>query len=208
MILVIDTSSSHVTVSIINNNTIVHEFKKKIDNDIASKIMSIINMELTESDIDIKDIDRIFVVNGPGSFTGVRIGVTIAKTMAWALNIKVTLTPISSLELMATTQSTKKFIVPLIDARRGNVYAGVYDKDLNTVLDDKLISISEILRFETLDYEFVSYDEIKGIETIKPNTDILKIVNKHINDDGIIAHELKPNYLKLTEAEENRLKND
>jgi tRNA threonylcarbamoyl adenosine modification protein YeaZ len=206
MILVIDTSSSHVTVSIINDNTIVHEFKKKIDNDIASKIMSIINMELTESDIDIKDIDRIFVVNGPGSFTGVRIGVTIAKTMAWALNIKVT--PISSLELMATTQSNKKFIVPLIDARRGNVYAGVYDKDLNTVLDDKLISISEILRFETLDYEFVSYDEIKGIETIKPNTDILKIVNKHINDDGIIAHELKPNYLKLTEAEENRLKND
>lgn len=206
MILVIDTSSSHVTVSIINDNTIVHEFKKKIDNDIASKIMSIINMELTESDIDIKDIDRIFVVNGPGSFTGVRIGVTIAKTMAWALNIKVT--PISSLELMATTQSTKKFIVPLIDARRGNVYAGVYDKDLNTVLDDKLISISEILRFETLDYEFVSYDEIKGIETIKPNTDILKIANKHINDDGIIAHELKPNYLKLTEAEENRLNND
>lgn len=204
--LVIDTSSSYVTVSIINDNTIVHEFKKKIDNDIASKIMSIINMELTESNIDVKDIEKIFVVNGPGSFTGVRIGVTIAKTMAWGLNIKVV--PISSLELMATTTSTKKFIVPLIDARRGNVYAGVYDKDLNVVLDDKLISISEILRFETLDYEFISYDEIKGIETVKPNTDVLKIVNKHINDEGIIAHELKPKYLKLTEAEENRLKND
>ena len=204
--LVIDTSSSYVTVSIIDNNTIVHEFKKKIDNDIASKIMSIINMELTESNIDIKEIEKIFVVNGPGSFTGVRIGVTIAKTMAWALNIKVT--PISSLELMATTKSDKKFIVPLIDARRGNVYAGVYDNNLNTILDDKLISVSEILRFETLDYEFISYDEIKGIETIKPNTDILKIVNKHMNDEGINAHELKPKYLKLTEAEENRLKND
>ena len=204
--LVIDTSSSYVTVSIINDNTIVHEFKKKIDNDIASKIMSIINMELTESNIDVKDIEKIFVVNGPGSFTGVRIGVTIAKTMAWGLNIRVV--PLSSLELMATTTSTKKFIVPLIDARRGNVYAGVYDKDLNVVLDDKLISISEILRFETLDYEFISYDEIKGIETVKPNTDVLKIVNKHINDEGIIAHELKPKYLKLTEAEENRLKND
>lgn len=206
MILVIDTSSSHVTVSILNNNTIVHEFKKKIDNDIASKIMSIINMELTESNMDIKDIEKIFVVNGPGSFTGVRIGVTIAKTIAWALNIKVV--PLSSLELMATTPFTKKFIVPLIDARRGNVYAGVYDKDLNTIVDNKLISISEILRFETLDYEFVSYDEIKGIETVKPNTDVLKIVSKHIDDEGIIAHELKPNYLKLTEAEENRLKND
>lgn len=206
MILVIDTSSSYVTVSVINNNTIVHEFKKKIDNDIASKIMSIINMELTESNMDVKDIEKIFVVNGPGSFTGVRIGVTIAKTIAWALNIKVV--PLSSLELMATTPFTKKFIVPLIDARRGNVYAGVYDKDLNTIVDNKLISISEILRFETLDYEFVSYDEIKGIETVKPNTDVLKIVSKHIDDEGIIAHELKPNYLKLTEAEENRLKND
>ena len=204
--LVIDTSSSYVTVSVINNNTIVHEFKKKIDNDIASKIMSIINMELVESNIDIKAVEKIFVVNGPGSFTGVRIGVTIAKTIAWALSIPVV--PISSLELMATTNSNKKYVVPLIDARRGNVYAGVYDNDLNVVLEDKLVSVSEILRFETIDYEFVSYDEIKGIETIQPNTDILKIVNKHINDEGINAHSLKPKYLKLTEAEENRLKND
>ena len=206
MILVIDTSSSYVTVSIINNDTILHEFKRKIDNDIASKIMSIINMELTESNIDIKSINRIFVVNGPGSFTGVRIGVTIAKTIGWSLNIKVN--PISSLELMATTKTSKKYIVPLIDARRGNVYAGVYDNDLNVILEDKLVSLSDILRFETLDYEFVSYDEVKGLDTIKPDTDILKIINKHINDEGIIAHELKPQYLKLTEAEENRLKND
>ena len=206
MILVIDTSSSHVTVSIINDNTIVHEFKKEIDNDIASKIMSIINMELTESNIDIKEIEKIFVVNGPGSFTGVRIGVTIAKTIAWALNIKVV--PLSSLELMATTNSNKEFIVPLIDARRGNVYAGVYDADLNSVTDDKLVSVSEILRYDNSEYTFVSYDEIKGIDTIKPDTDVLKIVNKHINDEGMIAHQLKPNYLKLTEAEENRLKND
>ena len=206
MILVIDTSSSYVTVSIINNDTILHEFKRKIDSDIASKIMSIINMELTESSIDIKNINRIFVVNGPGSFTGVRIGVTIAKTIGWALNIKVN--PISSLELMATTKTSKKYIVPLIDARRGNVYAGVYDNDLNVILEDKLVSLSDILRFETLDYEFVSYDEVKGLDTIKPDTDILKIINKHINDEGIIAHELKPQYLKLTEAEENRLKND
>ena len=204
--LVIDTSSSYVTVSIIKDNTLVHEFKKKIDNDIASKIMSIINMELVESSIDIKDVEKIFVVNGPGSFTGVRIGVTIAKTIAWALNINVV--PISSLELMATTPTTNKYIVPLIDARRGNVYAGVYDTDLNVITEDKLVSISEILRYDNSEYTFISYDEIKDIDTIKPDTDILKIVNKHMNDEGIIAHNLKPQYLKLTEAEENRLKND
>ena len=204
--LVIDTSSSYVTVSILKDNTLVHEFKKKIDNDIASKIMSIINMELVESNVDIKDVEKIFVVNGPGSFTGVRIGVTIAKIIAWALNIKVT--PISSLELMATTKVDNKYIVPLIDARRGNVYAGVYDTDLNTIVDDKLVSIVEILRYDNSEYTFISRDEIKGIETIRPDTDILKIVKKHMNDEGIIAHNLKPKYLKLTEAEENRLKND
>ena len=204
--LVIDTSSSYVTVSILKDNTIVHEFKKKIDNDIASKIMSIINMELVESNIDVKSIEKIFVVNGPGSFTGVRIGVTIAKSIGWALNIKVT--PISSLELMATTKVDNKYIVPLIDARRGNVYAGVYDADLNIIVDDKLVSISDILRYDNSEYVFVSYDEIKGIKTIKPDTDILKIVKKHMSDEGIIAHNLKPKYLKLTEAEENRLKND
>lgn len=204
--LVIDTSSSYVTVSIIKDNAIVHEFKKKIDNDIASKIMSIINMELVESGIDIKDVEKIFVVNGPGSFTGVRIGVTIAKTIAWALNINVV--PISSLELMATTSVTNKYLVPLIDARRGNVYAGVYDADLNVIADDKLVSISDILRYDNSEYTFISYDEIKDIDTIKPDTNILKIVMKHMSDEGINAHSLKPKYLKLTEAEENRLKND
>ena len=206
MILFIDTSSSYVTVSIANTNTIVHEFKRKIDNDIASKIMSIINMELVESNIGIKSIEKIFVVNGPGSFTGVRIGVTIAKTIAWALDIKVI--PVSSLELMATTPSTNKYLVPLIDARRGNVYAGVYDTDLNTIVEDKLVSVSDILRYDNSEFTFISYDEIKDINTMKPDTNILKVVNKHINDEGIIAHKLKPKYLKLTEAEENRLKND
>ena len=204
--LVIDTSSAHVTVSIVKGNSIVHEFKKEIDNDIASKIMSIINMELIESNIEIKDVEKLFVVNGPGSFTGVRIGVTIAKAIAWALNIKVV--PISSLELMATTPTTSKYLVPLIDARRGNVYAGIYDTELNAIVEDKLVSINDILRYDNSEYTFVSNDEIKGINTIKPDTDILKIVNKHMNDEGIIAHNLKPQYLKLTEAEENRLKND
>lgn len=206
MILVIDTSSSYVTVSIIKNNTILNEFKNKIDSDIASKIIPIINMQLTKLNMEISEVERIFVVNGPGSFTGVRIGVTIAKTIAWSLNIKVI--PISSLELMATTKTDKKYIVSLIDARRGNVYAGIYDNDLNCVLDDKLVSISDILRYDNSEYLFVSYDAIKDIETEKPNTDVLKVINKHIDDIGIVAHELKPKYLKLTEAEENRLKND
>ena len=154
MILVIDTSSSNVTVSIIQNDKVEFSFSKKVDNDIASKILPIIDKGLKELGLDVKSINKIFVVNGPGSFTGVRIGVTVAKTIGWALNINVV--PISSLELIATTPVTNKYIVPLI----------------------------------------------------MPNIDVLSVVKKHIDDEGILAHNLKPKYLKLTEAEENRLKND
>ena len=112
MILVIDTSSSNVTVSIIQNDKVEFSFSKKVDNDIASKILPIIDKGLKELGLDVKSINKIFVVNGPGSFTGVRIGVTVAKTIGWALNINVV--PISSLELIATTPVTNKYIVPLI----------------------------------------------------------------------------------------------
>ena len=71
-----------------------------------------------------------------------------------------------------------------------------------------MVSLEDILRYDNSDYAFVSYDEIKGIETIMPNIDVLSVVKKHIDDEGILAHNLKPKYLKLTEAEENRLKND
>ena len=64
-----------------------------------------------------RPIDEVIVVNGPGSFTGVRIGVTIAKTYGWSLNKKVI--PISSLEVLSSTDTDKKYVASLIDARRG-----------------------------------------------------------------------------------------
>ena len=140
--------------------------------------------------------------NGPGSFTGIRVGVTIAKTIAWALNIDVI--PISSLELIATTKTQKKYLVPMIDARRCNVFAGVYDRNLNCIKKDKLVNLKDFIKDLNNDYEFVSYDDIATESLKKPDIDVIRIVNKHQLDKGINPHNLNPNYLKLTEAEENR----
>lgn len=201
--LLIDTSTSNLTVSIINDQEVIYIYQETILSDMSSKLLPIINNGLKELDLKLENIDKIFVVNGPGSFTGIRVGVTVAKTIAWAL--KKDIIPLSSLELIATTNTSKKYIVPMIDARRNNVFAGIYDNNLNCIKEDKLISRDELSNLND-DYEFVSYDNIAGV--IKPNIDILKIVNKHINDEGINPHNLNPNYLKLTEAEENKLKND
>ena len=200
--LLIDTTTSNVTVSIIDGNKILYNYHDKILSDVSSKIIPIIDEGFKNLGFNIKDIDKIFVANGPGSFTGIRVGVTIAKTIAWSL--KKEIIPISSLELMASTDTNKKYLVPMIDARRGNVFAGIYDINLNCIKSDSLISLDTLLDSLDSSYELVSYDDlnIKGI--INPKISVGKIIEKHSNDEGVNPHNLNPKYLKLTEAEENR----
>lgn len=197
--LFIDTSSFFMTIALIQDNNILYSFKEEIKNDMASRIIPEIDRAFSNVSFEIKDLDKIFVVNGPGSFTGVRVGVTAAKVIAWSLNISVI--PISSLEFIATTKTNKKLIAPLIDARRNNVFCAVYDNNLNIIEEEKMMNSNLFFQNKNNDYEFISNDNIKN--TIKPNTDIIKIINKHINDKSIDPHSLKPNYLKLTEAEES-----
>ena len=183
--LFIDTCSNSLIISTIINNKIDYFFIDKNNNDTSSKVMKIIN----EAVPDIKIIDKIFVVNGPGSFTGIRVGVTIAKTIGFCLNIPII--ELSELELLATTNTDTKYNVALIDARRGYVYAGIYDKDLNCYLEDQHILLNDIKY--PIDYTIInSYD----------NIDLLKIIKKHEFDEPINPHNLNPNYLKRTEAEE------
>ena len=200
-ILLIDTTTSFVTVSIIYKNQIVYSFHEQIKDNMSSKLIPIIEKAFDQVEFDLKDINKIFIVNGPGSFTGIRVGVTVAKTIAWALNIEIV--PISSLELMATTNTNKKYIVPMIDARRGNVFGAIYDRELNIIISDQLINLHDLIDGLDSDYEFVSYDNIDINGLIKPEIDVMKIVNKHINDKKINPHKLNPRYLKMTEAEEN-----
>lgn len=202
--LVIDTSISIPTIAIIKDDKVLYRYHEKIASDMSSKILPIIDDAIKNTNIELKNIDKIFVINGPGSFTGVRIGVTIGKTIAYSLNKEII--PLSSLEFMSSIDTNKKYIIPMIDARRGNVFGAIYDNDLNCIKKDILINKVELLKDIDDDYLLVSYDNIENC--IIPNQNLLKIVNKHISDTSMNPHDLKPNYLKLTEAEENRLKND
>ena len=184
--LFIDTCSNCLIISTIINNKIDYFFIDKNNNDTSSKVMKV----LKEAVADINTMDKIFVVNGPGSFTGIRVGVTIAKTIGFCLNIPII--SLSELELLATSNTDTKYNVALIDARRGYVYAGIYDNDLNNYLKDQHIMLSDIKypnNYTVID----NYD----------NIDLLKIIKKHEFDKPINPHDLKPNYLKRTEAEES-----
>ncbi len=207
--LFLDTSTKYVTLAIIKNNIQCYFFHDKVFEDLSIKIIPLIKQALDECDICAKDIDRIYVTNGPGSFTGIRIGLTIMKVMAWSLNIKII--PVSSLELIATTTSDTDYIIPYIDARRGNCFIAAYDNNLNNIIKDQFANfetfISNIEPNKT--FKIVSYDDINHENCICPQIDVMKIINKHRADEPINPHLVNPNYLKKTEAEENlKRKND
>lgn len=193
--LFIDTTQFFVTVALIKDNNIVALYNDFITDDMSSKIFPIIDSLFKKVDFKINNINKIYVVNGPGSFTGIRIGVTIAKVLASQMNIDIC--PISSLEYMAS--GTNKNCLALIDAKRGYVYAGAYDSNLNCIYEDKYVLLNDI---DLSKYDkIVSYNNI--VNSQKPNLDIIKIISKY-KDKKVNPHQVNPNYLKLTEAEENR----
>ena len=200
--LFLDSSDKKVIVALLSGGKLIDSIIEENDNHLSEKFLPMIERIIAKNQLQIDNIGAIYVINGPGSFTGVRVGVTTAKVMAWGLKKRII--PISELALLATTLTNKKYIVPYIDARRNAVYAGIYDKNLNSVMADAYISIDDLMKKidHIEDVEFVSY--YNNIEhTIEPNIDIEKIVQKHYNDEGINPHQVVPNYLKRTEAEEN-----
>lgn len=203
--LFISTATKRLLLSVIKDNKIVFNYNEYNDNTLSERIMPVIDEAFKSSNITANDIDKIYVVNGPGSFTGIRVGITIAKTIAWAL--KKDIYTISSLEVLSSTKVDTPFIVPLIDARRGYVFTGLYDSNLNLVKEETHILLEDFKsQISSYDVTYISEDDF-NFDVIPSDYDILKVINKHANDSALNPHAVNPNYLKLTEAEE-RLNND
>ena len=203
--LFLDTSSSNMIIGIYEDDKELYLNIEKSNNDLSEKLLPSIKEALESINKEINHIDNIYAVNGPGSFTGIRIGVTVAKILSWSLNKKIN--TISELELLASGNYEKKYIVPMIDARRDYVYAGIYDNNGNIVYKDSYISIENLLNkakeISSLDnFKFVSYDKINLECVVKPNINILKLINKYKDVESLNPHFVNPNYLKKTEAEE------
>lgn len=198
--LFLDTAASYIVISLFEDLNKIDEYIDENSKNLSKDFLPLVDNLLKKNNLKIQDINKIFVVVGPGSFTGIRVGVTAAKIIGYCLNTPVI--PISELECMATTNTEYTYNVPVIDARRGYVYTGIYDSNLNEILEDTRISI-EALKQKLDSKNYVLIGNID--ESIKPDYDITKIIKKHYNDKAVDAHLLNPNYLKLTEAEENLL---
>ena len=128
-ILNLETATKNCSVSIAKNGeTIICKQMAEEGYSHAEKLHVFIDAVLKESTIDFKDLDAIAVSQGPGSYTGLRIGVSAAKGLCFALDIP--LIAVDTLAVLAA-QVTKKdgLIIPMIDARRMEVYSAVFNSN-------------------------------------------------------------------------------
>ncbi|MEF3303533.1 tRNA (adenosine(37)-N6)-threonylcarbamoyltransferase complex dimerization subunit type 1 TsaB [Paenibacillus sp. GYB003] len=135
-LLAVDTSTRVLTVAISDEGRIAAERRSETERNHSIKLLPEIDDMLREAGMTPADLDAVAVGTGPGSYTGVRIAVTVAKTFAWALGIPVVgvsglealaLGDAHTLEMGAKPPAEAVWYVPLLDARRKQAYCAVYE---------------------------------------------------------------------------------
>ena len=140
----IDTSNVPLSVAVVQDGQILVEWTSAIKVTHSVGAMPAVEEALKQASIKPSEIDAIAVAEGPGSYTGVRIGVTIAKTLAWTL--KIPLVGVSSLQTLAGNGALfQGLICPIMDARRQNVFSAIYTSELEADLPDGHYSLDELL---------------------------------------------------------------
>ena len=198
--LFIDTSNSDVSIALIKDNNLLASIIESMPNQHSIYATSYLDKVLKEANIEPNEVDKIMVVNGPGSFTGVRIGVTIAKVFSYIL--KKDIICLSSLKIRALSVE-HDYCLSVINANKGNYYIGLYDKNNNEVISEQFNDL-EYISYILNEYNpvIVSNDKMnllnKDIE--KTELDIINIVNYYQDKESENVHLVVPNYLKLPQA--------
>ncbi len=200
--LFIDTSSKDLIVYLTKDNNVLFEKNISSINDHSSYLVPTIKEAFDSSKIDIKNLDKIIVSIGPGSFTGTRVGITVAKILAFALKIDVI--PISSLEQYIYSLDGYDYYVPIIEDKNDKIYYSIYDKDKKLIVNDTYSTknnLYDVLEKYVGNIVIISDSPYYTYETCKKKIDILNLLSHVQNRKGVSPHSLKPNYIKKIEVE-------
>ena len=143
-ILSVDTSSSNCAVALLEDNNLIDENSLNNGKTHSENLMPLIAELLERNNIELKNIDLIAVSIGPGSFTGIRIGIASVKAIAEVHNIKIV--GVTSLETLAKIDNSEKNKICLLDARNNQVYFGIFDKNYDLIEDYKADDINNLIK--------------------------------------------------------------
>jgi tRNA threonylcarbamoyladenosine biosynthesis protein TsaB len=192
--LAIDTATSYLYLALILGDKQLSCVYNKGNQDHSVSIIPLIDEMLKAQGWTLKDIEEVIIGIGPGSYTGVRIGVSIAKMIGYLNEIDVY--SVSSLTLLATSSDTA-YVLPFIDARRNQAFMSLLKQDnfqFSVMKEEVLLDIDEFKKSIMVDYEEVK-EGCPKIEKLFNSNFLCKVDN---------IHDLVPNYLQITEAERNK----
>ena len=224
IILAVDTSAKVSSVSILKDGKLVAITTLNTGNTHSETLLVSVKSLMDQANIKVSDVDLFAVTNGPGSFTGIRIGVSLIKGLAFG-NRKCV--GVSTLEALAYNMIDRCGIIcPVMDARREQVYNALFKAEngsLTRLCDDRLITLSD-LDNELKNYNCPIYLVGDGYDiavsylqnqNIVPTTEIARYQNAHsvalcakkMFDNGIYCDDasLLPSYLRAPQAERERL---
>ena len=142
-VLGIDTSSMATSVAVVEDNKLICEYTINTKKTHSQKLMPMIENMLKISDININEIDMIAVCEGPGSFTGLRIGMATAKGIAHVNSLPIV--GVNSVEILAGNMNLcDKNICSILDAQKTQVYMGQYKFENNELIEIKNVDVVEI----------------------------------------------------------------
>lgn len=223
-ILVADTSSSVCATGVLDDDKLICENTLDNGKTHSENFMPLVKKTLEDAKLTLDDIEYMAVSVGPGSFTGIRIGIASCKAMAEVKKIKII--PVTSLEILAGNERGNcNVICSMIDARNDQVYCGIFNKDVNLIeeyiADDINIVLEKLKKYDEILFvgngavlqkdiiESVLNDKkIKFSINNKQNAVSLGIIayQKIRNNEIITVDELMPMYLRKSQAE--RMKNE
>ena len=157
-VLGIDTSTMISTVTVVEDEKVIGDFNVNQEKTHSESLVPMIETLLKLLGLKLSDIDIFAISQGPGSFTGLRIGMTIAKTFAQVGNKK--LIPISTLKALALNSSSNSAKVAMLDARGKRVYGVMYDENMNEIVKEDLYNIDEFSKLcngKNIDFDLDVY---------------------------------------------------
>ena len=222
LVLAIDTATKIGSVALYDDKTgVIGEINLYVKVNHSNVIMDAVDSLFKLSGLNIKDVDRIAVTIGPGSFTGIRIGTAIAKGLAYSL--KKPIVGVNELDVLAHMgENREDIIVPLIDARKERVYFSKYryidnillreeeykDGELREILDDlkgKKVTfigdgaiVNEKLINEILEKDYNIYSKANSI----PRAGVAAQISLHLPEDNLYT--LEPLYVNKSQAEREK----
>ena len=213
-ILCIDTTSEFCSISLFENKILIENRNSKIERSHSKLIIKLIDDILTNNKLKAKELDAFSISKGPGSYTGLRIGLSSIKGFCYALDKP--LIALNTLKVLAESaleyiEDKDSILCPMVDARRMEVYTKTFNYKLNELTKDQALILEKdsfenykdknVYFFGDGSYKFKEIVNKKNfifLNNINPNSKFMGQLSydKFINKDFEDLSSFEPNYIK------------